>query len=133
MRSLHEALRLAATGGFIRNFLDEGEAVIGLLREESRRKGAIGPEHAFALRLLQASDTAPDTTTESTQSLDALTDREKEILTFLANGVSNREMAGRIFVSENTVKFHLKNIYSKLAVTSRLQAVTAAREIGLIR
>ena len=54
-------------------------------------------------------------------------------LVFLANGVSNREMAGRIFVSENTVKFHLKNIYSKLAVSSRLQAVAAARQMGLIR
>ena len=133
LRSLHEALKLAAPGGFIRSFLDEGEAVLGLLREESRRKGAIGPEHAFALRLLQASGTAPDPTTESTQPLDALTDREREILVFLANGVSNREMAGRIFVSENTVKFHLKNIYSKLAVTSRLQAVTMARQIGLIQ
>ena len=133
LRSLNEALKLAAPGGFIRSFLDEGEAVLGLLREESRRKGATGPERAFALRLLQASGTAPDTTTESTQPLDALTDREREILVFLANGVSNREMAGRIFVSENTVKFHLKNIYSKLAVTSRLQAVTTARQIGLIQ
>ena len=42
-------------------------------------------------------------------------------------------MASRIFVSKNTVKFHLKNIYSKLAVNSRLQAINAARSMGLIR
>jgi LuxR family maltose regulon positive regulatory protein len=51
---------------------------------------------------------------------------------YLANGVSNKEMAERIFVSENTVKFHLKNIYSKLAVSNRLQAICTARQLGLI-
>ena len=56
----------------------------------------------------------------------------EEILVFLANGVSNKEMAGRIFVSENTVKFHLKNIHSKLAVANRLQAISAARQLGII-
>lgn len=66
------------------------------------------------------------------QPLEPLTDREKEILVYLANGVSNKEMARRIFVSENTVKFHLKNIYSKLAVGSRLQAINAARQMGLV-
>ena len=64
--------------------------------------------------------------------IEELTDREREILVFLANGVSNRQMADRIFVSENTVKFHLKNIYSKLAVSNRLQAVTTARHLGIV-
>src|SRR3546814_14980524 len=63
----------------------------------------------------------------SFQPLEPLTDREKQILVYLANGVSNKEIARRIFVSENTVKFHLKNIYSKLAVSSRLQAINPAR------
>lgn len=125
--SLRAALRLAAPGGFVRCFLDEGEEVTQLLRESERE---IAPaERDFVRRLLGASGAAavPATT------LDALTERERQILVFLANGVSNREMATRIFVSENTVKFHLKNIYSKLAVSTRLQAVVAARQIGLIR
>jgi LuxR family maltose regulon positive regulatory protein len=42
-------------------------------------------------------------------------------------------MAGKIFVTENTVKYHLKNIYTKLKVTGRVQAITAARDLGLIR
>lgn len=133
LRSLNAALKLAAPGGFLRSFLDEGEAVLELLREQVRYQDTTGPEHDFALLLLKASGTTPDLVAESSQPVDALTEREKEILIFLANGVSNREMAGRIFVSENTVKFHLKNIYSKLSVTSRLQAVTAARHIGLLR
>ncbi len=54
------------------------------------------------------------------------------MLIFLANGVSNKEMAQRLFVSENTVKFHLKNVYSKLGVVTRLQAINAARQLGFI-
>jgi len=61
-----------------------------------------------------------------------LSDREKEMLIFLANGVSNKEMAQKLFVSENTVKFHLKNVYSKLGVVNRLQAINAARQLGFI-
>jgi LuxR family maltose regulon positive regulatory protein len=63
----------------------------------------------------------------------ALTDRERELLVLLANGTSNKDVANRLYVSENTVKFHLKNIYAKLAVTSRVRAITAAREIGIIQ
>ena len=54
------------------------------------------------------------------------------MLVLLANGTSNKDMANRLFVSENTVKFHLKNIYAKLSVTSRVQAITAARRMGII-
>ena len=61
-----------------------------------------------------------------------LSDREKEMLIFLANGVSNKEMAQKMFVSENTVKFHLKNVYSKLGVANRLQAINMARQLGFI-
>ena len=62
-----------------------------------------------------------------------LTDHERRILIFLANGVSNREMASRLFVSENTIKFHLKNIYSKLGVGSWVQAIASAGELGLVK
>ncbi|MBL6749847.1 MAG: LuxR family transcriptional regulator [Nevskia sp.] len=140
-RSLRRALQEAGEGRFVRCFLDEGEGVISLLREEYQaimnsaagRDGQFGPDRAYIELLLQASGTdlsrAPPPVAAPTEPL---TEREKEILVFLANGVSNKEMASRIFVSENTVKFHLKNIYSKLSVCSRLQAITAARGLGLI-
>ncbi len=140
-RSLRKALQLAQPGQFIRSFIDEGEGILQLLREEyqtimegtSGREAQFGADRTFVEQILQASGTdlsrAPVT---AVQPLEALTDREKEILIFLANGVSNKEMAGRIFVSENTVKFHLKNIYSKLAVANRLQAISAARQLGIV-
>jgi len=62
-----------------------------------------------------------------------LTEREVQILVQLTSGASNRQIAGKIYVSENTVKYHLKNIYTKLKVSGRVQAINAARDLGLIR
>jgi LuxR family maltose regulon positive regulatory protein len=132
MRSLHEALKLAAPGGFVRSFLDEGDVIQQLLRDDGLREGS-GAEQEFVRLLLHAAGSPSISDLDIAQPLESLTEREREILVFLGNGVSNREMANRIFVSENTVKFHLKNIYSKLSVSTRLQAVAAARQIGLIR
>ncbi|WP_020650930.1 LuxR C-terminal-related transcriptional regulator [Solimonas variicoloris] len=144
-RSLHRALQLAAPEGYVRLFLDEGEALLPLLRDEHGRlaqeaagDAAQATLHDFVGRLLAATGlgadpAGPAPAMGSFQPLEPLTDREKEILVYLANGVSNKEMARRIFVSENTVKFHLKNIYSKLAVSSRLQAINAARQMALLR
>ncbi len=134
LRSLREALKLAAPGGFVRSFLDEGDSVLQLLRDEGLSNGTAGtgPEEEFARLLLRAAGAGRDDVPSPGRPQEALTEREREILVFLANGVSNREMASRIFVSENTVKFHLKNIYSKLAVSTRLQAVATARQFGLL-
>jgi two-component system NarL family response regulator len=65
-------------------------------------------------------------------SSEALTGRELEVLTLLARGQSNKEIAGSLFVSETTVKSHLRNIFVKLKVLSRTAAIAAARERGLI-
>lgn len=141
-RSLRRALQLAAPGGFVRCFLDEGEFILKMLREEyqsladnARRDGTAAPEKAFVEHLLQVSgtDLSHPAVKVETDSLGQLTEREKEILLFLAKGVSNLEIANRLFVSANTVKFHLKNIYSKLAVSNRLQAITAARQLGFVQ
>jgi ATP/maltotriose-dependent transcriptional regulator MalT len=64
--------------------------------------------------------------------IEPLTDRELCFLDCLANGVSNKEIARSLCVSENTVKFHLKNVYSKFAVRTRLQAIRAAYELGVL-
>ncbi|MES2491488.1 MAG: helix-turn-helix transcriptional regulator [Pseudomonadota bacterium] len=64
--------------------------------------------------------------------IEPLTDRELRFLDCLANGVSNKEIARSLSVSENTVKFHLKNVYSKFAVRTRLQAINAAYELGVL-
>lgn len=62
-----------------------------------------------------------------------LTPREHEILGLIAQGLSNREIGEKLFVSENTVKTHSSRIFDKLGVSRRVQAVQKARELGLIR
>lgn len=61
-----------------------------------------------------------------------LTPREFEVLQLMASGLSNREIAGRIYVSENTVKTHSSRIFDKLGAHRRTQAVQLAKEFGLI-
>jgi DNA-binding CsgD family transcriptional regulator len=61
-----------------------------------------------------------------------ITQREHEILGLIAEGLSNREIGGRLFVSENTVKTHSSRLFDKLGVKRRVQAVQKGRELGLI-
>ncbi len=65
-------------------------------------------------------------------SPDPLTEREPEVLQLLAEGLSNKEIAGKLVVAPSTVKQHLKNIYGKLDVHSRTQAVARGRELELL-
>jgi LuxR family maltose regulon positive regulatory protein len=61
-----------------------------------------------------------------------LSDRELDTLKLIAGDLSNQEIGDRLFVSLNTVKTHVKNIFLKLAVDSRIHAVTKAKELGII-
>lgn len=141
-RSLRRALQLAEPLGFIRCFLEEGDRLKELLGEiypslqdqANHSAAADAALHRFASRLLGRVGglAAPAPLPGRLVAADSLTDSERNILSFLARGASNKEMANRLFVSENTVKFHLKNIYSKLDAGSRLQAINTARKMGLV-
>jgi NarL family two-component system response regulator LiaR len=61
-----------------------------------------------------------------------ITPREHQILRLIAEGLSNREIGERLFVSENTVKTHSSRVFEKLGVNRRIQAVLKGRELGLI-
>jgi LuxR family maltose regulon positive regulatory protein len=140
-RCLRKAVRLGTPGGYIRCFVDEGAPIRDMLREEyeslvdsAGRPVPDSADPAFVERLLRAFGADPVTTSspKTQHQPERLTEQEVKIIAFLANGVSNKEMAARLFLSENTVKFHLKHIYSKLRVSSRTQAVLSARDLGLV-
>jgi len=61
-----------------------------------------------------------------------LSERELEVLQLLAEGLTNQEIAARLFLTLNTVKVHTRNIYSKLNVHSRTQAIARSQELGLL-
>jgi LuxR family maltose regulon positive regulatory protein len=139
-RNLETALRLANNGGFVRAVLDEGPGVLQLVRERYQSlleadpgTPAAQPEREFVETILKASgmDLGRGAGMLTVVS-QPLTEREREMLLMLAHGTSNKDIASQLFVSENTVKYHLKNIYSKLSVGSRVQAIGAARRIGII-
>jgi DNA-binding NarL/FixJ family response regulator len=65
-------------------------------------------------------------------SIEALTEREKEVLALLALGATNREIAGKLFISERTAKFHVSSILGKLGAGNRTEAVSIAAQMGLV-
>jgi LuxR family maltose regulon positive regulatory protein len=134
--ALEDALTLAEPAGYVRCFVDEGPSIAGLLRQMR----ASGVEPAYAGQLLAAFQGVKHTgqafgrlaAQDSQFLLDPLSQRELEILRLIATGMSNRDLAETLVVTVGTVKWHLNNIYSKLAVRSRTQAVARARELGLL-
>ncbi|GHO97003.1 hypothetical protein KSF_070510 [Reticulibacter mediterranei] len=133
LHTLGSALDQAEAEGYIRIFADEGQPMAHLLAQVSAYTTA-SPSY---LQQIQAA-IAPTRATASTQPqaaqplLDPLTPRELEALALLAEGLSNQQIAERLVISPNTAKRHIKHLLAKLTVTNRTQAVTRARELGLL-
>jgi len=68
----------------------------------------------------------------STTQIEPLTEREHEVLSLIAHGASNRQVAEKLYLTEGTVKNHMTNILGKLGVRDRTQAVLKARELGFV-
>ncbi len=133
-----EVLQTASQEGFMRLILDEGPAVGTLLhRYAAARQDGGDPILADHLqRLLQAAGPAPGGEVEAPSSdamKEPLTRKEIHVLQLLAEGYSNSAMAEKLFVSDSTVRTHLRNINMKLDAKSRTQAVAIARKVGVIR
>jgi len=128
---LDETLKLAATRGYVRPFLDGGPPIRDLFRTGlTRVPSSMGRTHARALLDLMDGEADPEKSDGELGLLDPLTDREREVLALLFEGHSNKAMAETLFVSVDTVKTHLKHIYDKLGVSDRNDAVRRARELG---
>ena len=84
-------------------------------------------------RLIEEHVRRPPPTVGVPVAVRALTEREREVLIFIARGQSNDEIAASLFVSDATIKTHVNRILAKLGVRSRVQAVVLAYETGLVR
>jgi LuxR family transcriptional regulator, maltose regulon positive regulatory protein len=134
---LTKSLALAEPEGYLRIFLDERESLEELLQACSQR--IEGSLKAYSEKLLSASKIPlgeqEDLSIAAIQAeglVEHLTGREAEVLQLLAEGLSNQEIAKRLVVSEGTIKTHTHNLYGKLGVRSRTQAVARAQELKLI-
>lgn len=148
VKTLEKALISGQPEGFVRTFIDEGEPVSKLLLELLKQKGKRWEtEEPELLRyVVKLKDlfgpsapvpTARVATTE-TEALpwwyveDPLSERELEVLQHVARGLSNQEIADKLFLSAGTVKRHMSNIYQKLDVHSRTQALERARSLKVL-
>ena len=133
-RNMKLAIEFAEQEGFARTFVEEGPSLIPLFND-------MGVSHS---PLKKTQDGTPANTTTSSTALtpqqviaamqeeDRLTNKEMKVLSVLAMGLSNKAMAEKLFVSESTVRTHLRNINLKLHAKNRTEAVSIAREMGLI-
>jgi LuxR family maltose regulon positive regulatory protein len=127
MMAIEAALRLAEPEGYIRVFLDLGLSMARLL-QVARDRGVMAD---YISRLLTAFGADWEDVDERPLP-EPLTKREAEILELIAAGLTNREIASQLVISPETVKKHTSNIYGKLNVSSRTEAVATAREWDLL-
>ncbi len=130
LQMLEGGLKAAAPTGLLRVFVDECEPIQALLGELKPRL-ADETLAAYAGRLLEAFSCGPEKA-ESKEGETLLSGRELEVLQQLAGGLTYEEIGQQLFLSLNTVQFHVKNIYGKLLVNKRVQAIEKSREMNLI-
>jgi LuxR family maltose regulon positive regulatory protein len=145
LADLDRALSLAAPEGFVRLFVEEAAPVLGLLR--SYQRSATSSQREYARRLVGEFG-SPGSRVQSPQSglarvdsalwtrdpglVELLSEREAQVLRLMSAGLSNAEIARELVIGVGTVKTHANNIYGKLGVRGRVQAVARAREVGLV-
>jgi len=122
---VYAAIKAGASGFLLKDV--EPAELVDAVRVVAAGNSLFGPEATARLVARFAREPAA-----AAHSLDELTERELEILRLLATGLSNAELAGRLFVSETTVKTHVSSVLRKLGVRDRVQAVIAAYDAGLV-
>ncbi|MFN2148403.1 MAG: LuxR C-terminal-related transcriptional regulator, partial [Anaerolineales bacterium] len=129
LESLEQALILAEPEGYVYVFTAEGSSMRVLLSKINLDNPRI---MRHVRKLHQAIGGQETGSTGEQPLLEPLSEREIEVLQLLAQGMTNREIAADLFLSLNTVKVHTRNIYGKLGVKNRTQAVAEARTLGIL-
>ena len=142
LEKLAEAIALAEGGGFIRPFLDAGPQMANLLNRLAKQDislkyagillKAFRNELAVAARPNSSLQAPIEQASPNPRRFESLSKREFEVMTLLVQRLSNKEISEKLFISPKTVKAHLYNIYQKLDVSTRRQAVDKANALGLL-
>lgn len=128
---LYEALRAGASGFLLKSV--EGDALVSAVRVVAGGEALLAPEvtrrviEQFARGAGPAQPHSP-----TAEAIGDLSEREVEVLTLMARGMSNQEIAGALYVSNTTVKTHVSHILTKLGVRDRVQAVVEAYDSGIV-
>lgn len=130
--ALQRALSLAESEGYVRVFIDEGQPMRELLAACLTQVA----DPKYTIRLMQAMNTVPDEASAPPDPnellLEPLSDRELEVLALLAVGLTNQAIADELVIALSTVKKHTNNMFGKLGVSNRTQAVHRARDLNLL-
>ena len=123
--SVHAAVQAGARGYLVKGAT--GERILAAVRGVADGEAVFGSDVAGRVLGLLAADRRA----HRAGPFPMLTDREEEVLTLIAAGCSNGEIARRLVLSDKTVRNHVSNVFTKLGVTDRAQAIVRAREAGL--
>ena len=134
LTALAKALTLAEPGEYMRTFIDEGIPVGKMLRQAVARGITVGYAGKLLAALEEGAEDKPRTrgTTPSSSLVESLSKRELEVLRLLTTHLPSTEIARELVISTNTVRSHIKRIYSKLDVHSRRDAIQRAEELELL-
>jgi DNA-binding NarL/FixJ family response regulator len=127
---VYEALKAGASGFLLKR--TPAEDLVSGIRVVAEGEALLAP--SVTQRLIETFRARPEAApARDVSELDDLTDREREVLVLVARGMTNGDIASHLFLSEGTVKTHVKRIFAKLNLHDRTQAVILAYEVGLVR
>jgi LuxR family transcriptional regulator, maltose regulon positive regulatory protein len=140
LTTLGRALALAEPEGHVRLFVDEGAPMAALLAQSAERRARSDPLFNYIEQLLrafpepqhQAQIVGRSPPERSNALVEPLSERELDVLRLLAAGLESPEIARELIISVSTARTHIKNIYGKLGVHGRVQAIERARALGLV-
>ncbi len=129
LSAITQAIDLAQNVGIIRPFVTAGPRIAPLL---ARHQHLVDRHRDFTRQLSDATTGGPASTTKPAPTVEALTERERTVLSYLPTMFKAAEIASDLYVTINTIKAHQRSIYRKLGVDSRRDAVDRARELNLL-